>query len=482
MAKADGVSFLERHVEKFVLGVCLILLVLAISHWVSSSPVAEDVLDENGRRIKKGVPPEQIDEVLQDAARSVERMYRSSEVPVEPVPKWAARTKQLQDLAMDSGETIELATPRQPLRAGAGGTPTKIPRPSNLQAVIPAPPKPAMQAYLELPDRDPLADHAVARGVLKFPLGALALAWAEKLEKTNIPKMVVIHNVIVEVQQALPGGKWTAAKAIVAATRPGKDGKPVVPPEIPDFDGANGMAVQKVRNDIAKNWQKHILQPAYHRIWLPAQGGWREWSLHLEKPKTDDGEELIWFHDDSTMAVGGRYRYRVKLVFVNPMLTYDQVAKKHPEDAKLKFIESDFGEWSDEVSLDREVHFFLTGSAEMMRRMSVTVFAYKWGQWVRQGFRVQPGEPIGRQDEAAIRDPRGEGGALRKIPADFTTGAVALRFDFRKMIVRRGIRTRTAEMVYLGPDARIDASVQARDVSSQLRAKLEQEYKKAMGQ
>ena len=61
MAKADNVSLLEQHVEKLVLLVCLVLLGIALSRWVFSSPVSMTVISptvsDRGRERKSGVLP-----------------------------------------------------------------------------------------------------------------------------------------------------------------------------------------------------------------------------------------------------------------------------------------------------------------------------------------------------------------------------------------------------------------------------------------
>jgi len=186
----------------------------------------------------------------------------------------------------------------------------------------------------------------------------------------------------------------------------------------------------------------------------------------------------VWFHDE-TMKVSRRYRYRIKLKFVNPILTYDKVVSdEHLAEARRTYIETEESEWSEPVSVDRKVHFFLTGASATTGQMTVTIFANKWGQTVMRTFGLRAGEPIGDLAGIKVRSPKT--GQMEPVEVDFSTGAVSLRFHFGVKWLRGSFQVTTAKMLYLDSEGRLQARIQARDNGNPLRRKLVEEAKRAL--
>jgi hypothetical protein len=305
---------------------------------------------------------------------------------------------------------------------------------------------------------------------------------------------VTVQEVIVEAQEELGNGQWGPLRRVTGTAKPDAEGNPVVVPRVPPFDGTNVEEVRGARDTLVSR-QDHVVRPEYYRIWSSGRG-WIPWQARMPKteavsptpPVAPPGpaplvpapvKRRVWFHDE-TMKVGRRYRYRVKLMFVNPILTYDKaVSEEHLAEARQTFLETDESEWSLPVSVERQVHFFLTGASVTTGQMTVTVFANKWGQRVMKTFRVRPGEPIGGLASVKIRNPKT--GQVEPVEVDFTTGAVSVRSRFNIKWRRRDFEVTTTKMLYLDRDGRLQARIQARDSGDPLRRALGEEVRRAQG-
>ena len=77
MARYDEISFIERHIEKGLLLLCLVLLVYAIGQWVWHSPREVD-----------GVRPDQIDPELAKKAKDLKDGMDKVKPVRTPMPPW----------------------------------------------------------------------------------------------------------------------------------------------------------------------------------------------------------------------------------------------------------------------------------------------------------------------------------------------------------------------------------------------------------
>ncbi len=498
MAKADSLSTMERHVEKLVLLVCLLALAFAAWYWIVSSPLEVEITKVTGRGTQS-VSPAGADDVLKGLAEDIQRVYKNTERAKVPVPVWVGQLDDVRAMAPLPTESVDLATPRLPLApvAPVGGPGGRVDF-ELLAAAMPVPEKPVMMASVELPQKSPLEDVVLARGVGIYPLTALGAKWRGMLKTTTgTLNPVVPYKVIVQVQQAPPDGDWAKAETKVVQTPPmlNEKGDPIEVPTIPDFDGTNTQEVRDAREAVRALAQQ-ILQPIYRPVWQANLKQWGNPKLPMSpvsdapaaaptvaptaEVPTPEVQVGIAFYDDSTMTLGTRFRYRIQLVVINPLLTYDEaVAEDKVAGARKKFVTSKPSEWSDSVSVGREVHFFVTGANVMASKMSVTVYARKWGQWVKKKFNVQRGEPIGGVEKVALVDPMGQG--RKYVEVDFSTGAIALRLDFKKSLLRAMFTTNTQEMLYLDSDGKLRSRLKTWDDDSPLRERLEKAAKQAAG-
>jgi len=483
MARAENIKIIERHVEKLVLAVCLLALVLASWHWLLSSPTKLPIfIAPAGKTVL--VSPTAADAKLLASAAAIGEMYSGSEAPksIPPVPAWVGRLGDQRAMSTLPTTPTDLGGPRRPIGPIEPPTPMDSVGIERLIAAMPAPEKPVVIGSIELPKRSPLADVVLARGLSSYPLEALGAKWRNML-KTVPFQSVVPYKLIVEVQQSPADGDWSNAKTVLVQSTPlDATGQPIALPEIPDFNGKNVKEVRDARDAVAKpDKQQQILQPSYLPVWRKQ---WAQPELptppEVATQPAGQSRTAIAFFDDGTMTIGPGYRYRVQMVVVNPLLTYDEaLAKDRQAEARQKFLTSAPSPWSEPVSAHREVYFFVTGANPLANKMTVTVYARQWGQWAAKSFDVQVGEFIGGPEKVDLIDPMDKDKGKKSAEVDFSTGCVAVRQDFRKMLSRRGFNLRTSELLYLDVRGRLQSRLKAWDDTSDHRKELEEAVRNA---
>ena len=553
MAKASQLSTFERHVEKLVVALCLVLLLYGISHWLSSSP--REVKIDSGPRDKAVVDPGQLDEALLDVAQGIEARVQRQAADEVLVPNYA-RLLSAYQAGPKSEAIINLAYGRAAL---APNVPPEPERPelsaADLAADIPAPQKPMVWSGRELPRRDPPADVVVAHAAAVLDWDELVERWNSRLQVARtLPLVTVVVGVDVEVREVGLDGKTTDPRPASLTFKPRVDslGKEVLPPTIQPYEV--GSDPNDVRSDVTRlgeaQWQEYILQPAFWDIWWPAHQ-WGSWRIHLphtivsdaaaeeeaagsgsptvpmplrtvhrdidvpprgpmetlrtlptprapvtlkqpakpartgtavrrppesaeqvpapevtpvgslEQQKTA-GKILAWFHDTSLVPLR-TYQYRVRVKLVNPLLTYDKVAKT-PADAEQVSLVSPWSQWSDPFSVQQAAEFFVTGFNTYNRTVRVRAFARSLGQIVRKDFNVSQGWSIGARAVVAVTNPAD--GQPIEVPVDFSTGAIAVAIDFEKLTRTPSITRKTVELLYLDENGTLRKRTLAGDEAS----------------
>jgi len=87
---------IERHIEKVILGVFVLLLVYAAGHWGISSPREIEVLT-NSRGTTENVSPDKVDQKLLEAARDVDRVIQDESPPEYALQDNLAELSRLQE-------------------------------------------------------------------------------------------------------------------------------------------------------------------------------------------------------------------------------------------------------------------------------------------------------------------------------------------------------------------------------------------------
>lgn len=138
-------------------------------------------------------------------------------------------------------------------------------------------------------------------------------------------------------------------------------------------------------------------------------------------PLLEDASARLWAHD--VFAERGKtYRYRARVVLSNPLfMQFTQVAESQADIAKSPTFRSEYSEWSEPVSVEREQYFFVTGanipdSVDRTAGARVEMFVFSWGYWRRAASRLEPGDRVqgiarGVPDFSAIAKQLADGGA-----------------------------------------------------------------------
>ncbi|MFP4104879.1 MAG: hypothetical protein ACLFVU_02220 [Phycisphaerae bacterium] len=176
------------------------------------------------------------------------------------------------------------------------------------------------------------------------------------------------------------------------------------------------------------------------------------------------GKVLFWaMHTD--VKSGKQYRYRMRLVFINPLLGQMRIAQT-AEDARKVTVRSPWSDWSNATAVPKMIEFFVTGRNPAGNQVAVSVFTRRLGQWIRQRFLVRAGESIGEQAQVEVFNP--VLGKVVPMEVDFSTGATAVEFDFlKKYVTENQIARESVEMIYLTGDSELETRIKDVDEQSE---------------
>ncbi|MFP4054376.1 MAG: hypothetical protein ACLFV7_11010, partial [Phycisphaerae bacterium] len=183
-----------------------------------------------------------------------------------------------------------------------------------------------------------------------------------------------------------------------------------------------------------------------------------------------NGKIMTWFHDVG-LETRGTYRYRLRLVFVNPL--YGKNAEgvvKDAADLKQVSLNSPWSEWSEPRRVPHPTEFFVTGHNPTAGTVQVTVFTRTMGRYIRQTFTVDEGQTIGEKARATVLVPSAEGNevARERRMVDFSTAATALEFDFDRVVPSWGVTTTTTvAVIYLDENGKIRTRTREGDLASE---------------
>jgi hypothetical protein len=194
--------------------------------------------------------------------------------------------------------------------------------------------------------------------------------------------------------------------------------------------------------------------------------------------QVEAGKLLVYYHT-TALESGKTYRFRMQLVVVNPLTTLTPDTKKEdakkvvdPKDTKVATITLPPSEWSDPIAIPNVTQFFVTGGSENINEVNVTVFSQCLGQRVKQSYSVKVGQMIGRPESKDVINPIGD--KIIKAPADFSTGATAMSFDFNRHVLGKD---RVAELVYLDDQCCLKSRLSLLDEICDLHKQLNKEAK-----
>lgn len=265
MAKSSLAKLVDRHIEKVVLGGCVLLLVYSLGHWVFSSPRR---FRADGIGGADGLRPAEIDkELLAESERVVARAQEATpaKTPVKTHSAQIAAAQTPRFLGLGMGP---LGWPQTPPEAGpppikAGPTPKY----KDFVATAIAPRKPQIIAKRELLKVPKPDDTISIRGAAVLPFKTQAEAWDEIVKGTKMFRApVVAQRLEIQVEETLPSGR-KITRTIVPVT------KEFEPPTVPAYTGRNGDQVRDAVKELQAS-ERHIWQPPMLEVWHPQTGDW----------------------------------------------------------------------------------------------------------------------------------------------------------------------------------------------------------------
>ena len=478
MARTDEIKFIDQHLEKVVLGLCALILVYGVFRWVVSAPLRTEVPRVDGRV----VPAAELDRELLDwADRETQRKPPGGGSP--KVYDYAGEI----DKHRKPGNIVPIGNwgdHRQVMVPPKRVKPPDNPRLDKIRDILLtfSPVITEVKGARELINKDGGIDKLVFRGKAEFPLGALLKAWNKEFRGSAMDKVLATAlNVEIEKREVLSNGALGPVTRVTRVQIPLKEGeKPVPEVVIPEYTGKNADVVRAAIQEFSGKTQDRILRPPYWSVWSQGEEAWTTPWIKVEtkvpdkKPapaapgavpaagapaarsaaaapvgQIDDGTTELWFHD-TDVIVQRKYSYRMRIVFVNPVYTYDDaVYKGTPKDALVKSIPSGWSQWVQADAIPRTTQYFVTGATAMggKQQLYCTVFTRSLGQVVAEKFPVSPGRIIGGNKIKQIKNPA-NGQTVRKV-VDFSTNAVVVHVDFSKEFDRMGRRAETRELTCL---------------------------------
>jgi len=305
MAKSDQPSLLERHIEKGVLGVCVLILFIALLVWgVSSS-----------RSLLLGTQKVKLDkanEVIRNQALRKKAQADAKEPPDIPLVDYLAEVKKLLYTPLPKGflsswSQVTFALPPRNLPDKPAFEPwperrvtQSLPSVARLEEVLKDPtlhpdmPEGNIDRELLFRARDPLegiAGHFAAT----FPVGRLKDRWSRALGK-SVPFIFVPVAVELERQELLPDGTWghkgktdevMRVQTVTADEQGAMKLAPAYKELVPPFDGTEASknnVRQAVKKLTAGASLTDLLQPQYGKILWPT-GQFGSWLFRLPENK-----------------------------------------------------------------------------------------------------------------------------------------------------------------------------------------------------
>jgi hypothetical protein len=283
MAKGPFLELLEQHVEKILLGVCLLLLLVAVGYWGLAS---RRTVELPGTRSEKKATPAEVDRQLQELAKTVASAVEAKKPDVPPPPNYIDQFHLLTTGA-SPGKPLSMeafGTPARPIGATEGPAISKIDL-KELLDLMPAPGKPLVDAVRILPNRpmERATDEMVAHVAAVYPWQPLADAWRDRLRNSGVPSTPVAIGVVAQVQERMPDGNWSPPKEVTTVFQPTLDAQstPIPLPQVPAYDGTNAGYLARLRGALSEPaWQSYVLEPNYWQVWWPGYG-WTDWRVNL---------------------------------------------------------------------------------------------------------------------------------------------------------------------------------------------------------
>ena len=251
----------------------------------------------------------------------------------------------------------------------------------------------------------------------------------------------------------------------------GPGGSTVRPSGMPGGGPPSGTGTRTTKTGTVR--PTPVITPAVTPV---ATGGFRPVPVPVPVPgwnaqMTTLGKAQVWVHDASLEYLK-TYRYRAQLVLLSPL--YGHFGEVEPaEDARKQTLDTPWSDWSDPVKPPPQADLFLTGYAQQMKKVTVTVFSRCQGQRVSHTFDVRVGDRIGEKVgdkivktiDVDVPDLQNPGKTVRK-PCNFFTGYTVIDIDWDRTVIQNGIAVKTVEAVLMDEQGNLAIRNMALDTAS----------------
>lgn len=482
MAKNSDASFFESHIEKIVLGICVVLLAIVAVYWIPSSPRQVSVISRNGAQVL--VSPAQADAELLAGAQAIRKRNNDAVVTTLPAVRFVEKITLAAARPFSLPlELPDIGIPGRTLNAsglGTSGTTIAQVTLSDLLAGLPAPAKPVGWSGFEMPKpaaNQPLVEKITYHGTALYPWSKLDENLGRML--VGVSPLPVILGMEVQVREVLSEGFGPETTPnLVGSAGVGK---------LSDFNGGNGGPLTKELEALGKQ-QRRSLVADYPDIYDVASRKFVNWQTHLDiggepnllaKTQPTDkmvsipdisaqmqaGKIVMAFHDNS-LQMDHSYSYRVRMLLSNPLLGLDASSLKDPKDAYVKDMKTTWSDWSDPILVRNPTEFFVTGPGPNPSSVQVTIFTRKLGQLVMlKNLLVEPGHVIGRNVKMML--PTASGDAESDV--DFSTGCVAVDVEDRHSTRTTGLGSKivtTQALLLVNAKGELEWRILSEDLNS----------------
>lgn len=312
MAKTTQAGLIEKHVEKIVLAVALIILVVVGISWVASSPHGAEI---PGLTADETLAPDEIDAALQDWARRTAEYIRNYNFQdeQEEVPEWTNQLRQRlsNPFLPDAIARVPLTPAAKPLEEGTIDIDKKLPHP--------LPPSPPLgktlvkveQGLVQWPGVGGAVvsarDMHVAHATCVMDYKTFIDRWRKPLEEVAVPFDVIFLSVAAERQERLPDGSWSPAVTVKGVQAPSRT-LAIAVPEVPVFDGADYAGVlMQVQSFTTPGVQQMVLAPDFYPVYWPAVQAWGTWRHNLPETAVNQLPSAYVSPEHAAPTTGGGY-------------------------------------------------------------------------------------------------------------------------------------------------------------------------------
>ncbi len=298
MAKAQGLGFVDAHIEKIVLAACLLVLVYVVVRYGVSTPRRLDAV--NSRGAAEEVLPSEIDATLQNAARQLNSRIEKEKLP-SPRPRTdlAKLKEQQKNPLLGIKFRMNFGPPTAKGITSEGISQAEPPTLAEIIDAMPAPAKPVQWMGEELIGKTDenreisFSEDPAWHAVTYYPWNELIQAWEKELKNTVVPVSPVAFGYELEIQEKQASGQWKTVDSIKPYSTDEEADQQQQLPEIPAFTGDNAVVVRGAKDNYENDWMFFQLQPDYVEIWTSqGQQSWEQ-SLPIEDilkvfPKDDE--------------------------------------------------------------------------------------------------------------------------------------------------------------------------------------------------